>query len=83
MPFPAPASGLIRGLALPFTLLIPPLTSARQGLRRLLALRELQRQRRHLAQLDARLLEDIGLTRSEAREETGRAFWDAPPHWYQ
>jgi hypothetical protein len=31
--------------------------------------------------LDDRLLADIGLTRSEALSEAGRAPWDAPAHW--
>jgi uncharacterized protein YjiS (DUF1127 family) len=35
--------------------------------------------RRHLAQMDDRMLKDIGLTRSEALEEAGRAPWDVTP----
>lgn len=38
-------------------------------------------QRRQLAALDDALLEDIGLTRSEARREAARAPWDVPRHW--
>lgn len=37
--------------------------------------------RRALARLDARLLEDIGVSRSAAREETRRSFWDTPVQW--
>ncbi len=33
------------------------------------------RQRRALAELDDRLLRDIGLTRAEAREEATQPFW--------
>ncbi|KIC18789.1 DUF1127 domain-containing protein [Leisingera sp. ANG-Vp] len=39
------------------------------------------RQRRQLAKLDARALEDIGVTRSEAETESRRSFWSAPDHW--
>lgn len=47
----------------------------------LLDLLLLRRQRLRLGKLDARLLEDIGLTRSEAEEEARRALWDVPRHW--
>jgi uncharacterized protein YjiS (DUF1127 family) len=36
---------------------------------------ERSRQRRALADLDDRLLRDIGLTRDEARRECGNPFW--------
>ena len=35
--------------------------------------------RRHLAQMDERMLKDIGLTRADAVEEAGRAPWDLGP----
>ncbi len=35
--------------------------------------------RRRLAQMDDRMLKDIGLTRSEALEEADRAPWDIAP----
>lgn len=38
-------------------------------------------QRRDLARLDARMLEDISVTPDQARRESSRAFWDAPDHW--
>jgi len=38
---------------------------------------ERHRSRRDLAQLDARLLRDIGLTPSEATEEAAAPFWKA------
>ncbi|MFO1080461.1 MAG: DUF1127 domain-containing protein [Reyranellaceae bacterium] len=37
---------------------------------------ELARSRRQLAQLDDRLLRDIGLDRATARLEAERAFWE-------
>ncbi|NOC43968.1 MULTISPECIES: DUF1127 domain-containing protein [unclassified Ruegeria] len=42
---------------------------------------ELSRQRRKLAQLDAAVLDDIGVTREEASAEAKRFFWDAPQFW--
>lgn len=37
--------------------------------------RQLHRQRRALANLDARLLRDIGLSLEQARQEAGKPFW--------
>lgn len=42
------------------------------------AARQAQRERRALAQLDDRMLKDIGLTRSEAYRETKRDIFDLP-----
>ncbi|MEP4035989.1 MULTISPECIES: DUF1127 domain-containing protein [unclassified Pseudophaeobacter] len=42
---------------------------------------ELLRQRRHLKTLDARTLEDIGISRRDALHEAGRSIWDAPESW--
>lgn len=36
------------------------------------------RERQHLADLDSRMLEDIGLTQSDVKKETGRAYFDLP-----
>ena len=41
----------------------------------------LRRQRRHLAELDDAMLDDIGLTRETALQEARRPIWDAPGHW--
>jgi uncharacterized protein YjiS (DUF1127 family) len=38
---------------------------------------ERSRQRRTLAELDDRLLDDIGVTRSEARREAAKPLWRA------
>jgi len=43
----------------------------------------LSRQRRALAQLDPRLLRDVGLSEDAARAEAARRFWDAPHHWFR
>ncbi len=43
----------------------------------LLVWQERARQRHQLAQLDARLLKDIGLARAEAEAETAKPFWRA------
>lgn len=41
----------------------------------------LYRQRRALADLDAHLLQDLGLTKHEAMSEAERPVWDAPSNW--
>ena len=45
---------------------------------RALALRQ---QRNRLAALDARMLQDIGVTPRMAEDEAARPVWDAPQHW--
>ncbi|TDK41083.1 DUF1127 domain-containing protein [Antarcticimicrobium luteum] len=52
--------------------------SVLSGLPRLFAV---WRQRRVLETLDDRALEDIGVTRAEAKAEARRTFWDAPTTW--
>lgn len=42
----------------------------------------LWRQRRALARLDDAALDDIGVTRREARAEARRPIWDAPENWH-
>lgn len=42
--------------------------------------RMVARQRRRLAQLDDRQLQDIGISRVEALKESSRSFWDIPEH---
>ena len=39
---------------------------------------QLAEQRRQLAQLDERALQDIGLSRADALRECDRPFWDDP-----
>ncbi|MCA3436815.1 MAG: DUF1127 domain-containing protein [Rhodobacter sp.] len=41
----------------------------------------LHRQRKLLAKLDDRTLQDIGISRSEALAEAKRPVWDVPPTW--
>ena len=44
-------------------------------------LAELARQRRALAKLDARSLEDMGISRHAAEAEASRPVWDVPAAW--
>lgn len=41
----------------------------------LVALQDRFRQRRHLRDLDDRLLEDVGLSREDVRRETSKPLW--------
>ena len=50
---------------------------------RILGLLSLARQRRTLAQLDDRALDDIGISRAEAQTEATRPIWDAPDNWHK
>ena len=58
---------------------------SRQGgpgaLSRLVGLVAFSRSRHRLGELDDHMLRDIGLTRTQAREEAGRPAWNAPAHW--
>ena len=40
-----------------------------------------RRQLRHLGELDAYLLDDMGLTRQQADELSKLPVWDAPSYW--
>ncbi len=51
----------------------------REVARRIGRLARVQRSRRALAELDDRMLADIGLSRAEADAERARPFWDLPP----
>jgi uncharacterized protein YjiS (DUF1127 family) len=50
-------------------------------LSRFVQARAVARQRKALADLDDTLLKDIGVTRSEAEQESMRPAWDVPKHW--
>jgi uncharacterized protein YjiS (DUF1127 family) len=54
--------------------------SFRQWLRKSVAL---SRQRQNLLELDAHLLQDIGITRKQAISEAQRPVWDVPANWRQ
>lgn len=41
----------------------------------------LYRQRRQLADLDAHLRADLGLTEADIQRETNRSVWDVPQGW--
>ncbi len=53
------------------------LEAAERALRTLLTWQERDRQRRALAQLDARMLKDVGLSRVEVAMELRKPFWQA------
>jgi len=50
-------------------------------LRRLQQALLLRRSRLHLARLDLRLLDDVGLTPRQQQQEAARRLWDAPDTW--
>lgn len=52
-------------------------------LKRIATLFALARTRHQLKSLDAHMLDDIGLTRSQALTEAKRPLWDAPATWKQ
>lgn len=60
----------------------PTLAPRRRGaLATVFAVLALRRSRRRLLVLDARLLDDVGLTREDASREAARRAWDPPAHW--
>ncbi len=63
-------------LRLPYIDLTAPLRVLRFGLARLQAVRQAVRERRALAQMDERMLADIGLSRAQAEVEINRKPWD-------
>ena len=58
-----------------------PLRVAGRKTVRLTDLLALGRQRRALARLEPRLLDDIGVSASEAQAEARRPVWDVPASW--
>ena len=42
-----------------------------------------RRSRRQLSNLQAHLLDDIGVSRNAAENEAKRPIWDVPSHWIQ
>lgn len=56
----------------------PAAAPARGLLRRIRLWIRVAGERRALAELDARALRDIGLSREDARREIARPFWDLP-----
>lgn len=57
---------------------VPPSSRARLSLRGAIAL---WRSRRALAGLSDAQLQDVGLSRQDARAEAERPVWDAPESW--
>jgi uncharacterized protein YjiS (DUF1127 family) len=60
-----------------------PATRRRSFLALLLDWMAVQRQRHRLAELPDHLLDDLGLTRDEARNEAAKPVWEAPDHWHR
>ncbi|PFG64265.1 uncharacterized protein YjiS (DUF1127 family) [Thioclava sp. ES.031] len=59
-----------------------PARPARRGFFSTLArMADYYRSRRALERLDPRLLDDLGLSKTEAAFEARRRIWDAPDHW--
>lgn len=52
-----------------------PTSLAGRTLARILAVRDILRQRRRLAELDAAALRDLGLTRDDVARELASPFW--------
>ncbi len=53
------------------------LEAATRAVRTLLTWQERDRQRHALAQLDARMLKDLGLSRADVEREVRKPFWHA------
>ncbi|WP_375255037.1 DUF1127 domain-containing protein [Yoonia sp.] len=49
---------------------------------RLMTFLALARQRRQLSALDQHLLNDIGVSRTQAENEAQKSGWDVPQRWY-
>ena len=60
----------------------PAVGRTRPGLlNRLFAMDAVWRQRQALSELDTELLNDIGVTATEARIEAAKPVWDVPSRW--
>ena len=66
-------------LRLTYIDLAAPLRPLRHGFARLQAIRRAVQERRALAQMDSRMLADIGLSRAQAEAEINRKPWDIAP----
>ncbi len=65
----------------PTTALVTRTRLARSVIGHLRRALRLRAERRALLTLDAHLLDDVGLTRSQALSEASRPLWDAPATW--
>jgi uncharacterized protein YjiS (DUF1127 family) len=78
-PIDFPAAIATRGFRVPLVRPVPTRHRLARAMRAAMALvrlwHERARQRSHLAALDARMLRDIGITRSEAAREYEKPFW--------
>ena len=60
-----------------------PLPPRRSIWSRFAMIMSLRRQRLSLKKLDARMLDDIGVSRKDAAIEAKKSVWDVPGHWSQ
>ncbi|MDE3123349.1 MAG: hypothetical protein KGK00_16365 [Paracoccaceae bacterium] len=48
---------------------------------RIMAARRARKELQRIADYDARLLDDVGLTRQDALDAAQKPIWDVPAHW--
>lgn len=48
---------------------------------RIMAARRVRKEMQRIAEYDARLLDDVGLTRHDALSAAQTPIWDVPAHW--
>ena len=62
----------------------PVIPAKRQSLvHKFMAMIKLSRQHRTLSLLDESQLRDVGISKSQANQDSRRLAWDAPHHWYK
>lgn len=58
-----------------------PAKSSASFLDRLIAMDATYRERSKLSKMDARQLEDTGITQADAMAESAKPVWNVPHHW--
>jgi uncharacterized protein YjiS (DUF1127 family) len=62
---------------------VAPRTRSHTLASRLMAVLDVWRSRHHLSRLEPHMLNDLGISESQARKEAKRPIWDVPAHWIQ